>query len=92
MRSFFPKVDSNVGLTSRLQSRVKPAAVKIISASPTAGFYCRATDYFIGIMLKPCNGSFSDIIRLTCVVRETELLCRPPVKPLLTKYDFEKSV
>lgn len=42
-------------------------------------------------MLKPCNGSFSDIIRLTCVVRETELLCRPPVKPLLTKYDFEKS-
>lgn len=43
-------------------------------------------------MLKPCNGSFSDIIRLTCVVRETELLCRPTVKPLLTKYDFEKSV
>ena len=58
----------------------------------TAGFYCRATDYFIGIMRKPCNGSFSDIIRLTCVVRETELLCRPPVKPLLAKYDFEKSV
>ena len=91
MRSFFCKIDSNVG-------------VKIISASPaktkepagffaaTAGFYCRATDYFIGIMRKPCNGSFSDIIRLTCVVRETELLCRPTVKPLLAKYDFEKSV
>ena len=78
--------------------------MKIISARPaktkepagffaaTAGFYCRATDYFIGIMLKPCNGSFSDIIRLTCVVRETELLCRPIVKSLLAKYDFEKSV
>ena len=64
--------------------------IRIFAA--TAGFYCRATDYFIGIMLKPCNGSFSDIIRLTCVVRETELLCRPTVKPLLTKYDFEKSV
>ena len=77
--------------------------MKIISARPaktkepagvfavTAGFYCRATDYFIGIMLKWWNGSFSAIIRLTCVVRETELLCRPIVKSLLTKYDFEKS-
>ena len=81
----------------------KPAAVKVISARPakkkqpagvfaaTAGFYCRATDYFISIMLKWWNGSFSAIIRLTCVVRETELLCRPIVKSLLTKYDFEKS-
>lgn len=81
----------------------KPAAVKIISARPaktkepagvfaaTAGFYCWATDYFIGIMLKWWNGLFSAIIRLTCVVRETELLCRPIVKSLLTKYDFEKS-
>lgn len=42
-------------------------------------------------MLKWWNGSFSAIIRLTCVVRETELLCRPIVKPLLAKYDFEKS-
>lgn len=81
----------------------KPASVKIISDCPaktkepavffaaTADFYCRATDYFIGIMLKWWNGSFSAIIRLTCVVRETELLCRPIVKPLLAKYDFEKS-
>ena len=77
--------------------------MKIISAYPaeikessgafeaTAVLYRQAVDYFIGIMLKHRDGSFSTITNSTFVVRAAELLCCPTAKRPLTKYDFGKS-
>lgn len=77
--------------------------MKIISTYPTkikessgafeatAVLYRQAVDYFIGIMLKHWDGSFSAITNSTFVVRATELLCWPTAKRPLTKYDFGKS-
>ena len=71
-----------------------PAKIKESSGAfeATAVLYRQAVDYFIGIMLKHWDGSFSAITNSTFVVRATELLCWPTAKRPLTKYDFGKSV
>ncbi len=56
----------------------------------TAGLYCQAADYCIGIMLEHWDGSFSTITNSTFVVRATELLCRLTAMRPLTEYDFGK--
>ena len=78
--------------------------MKIISAYPaeikessgafeaTAVLYRQAVDYFIDIMLKHRDGSFSTIANSTFVVCAAELLCRPTAKRPLTKYDLGKIV
>lgn len=70
-----------------------PAEIKESSGAfeATAVLYRQAVDYFIGIMLKHRNGSFSTITNSTSVVRAAELLCCPTDKRPLTKYDFGKS-
>ena len=70
-----------------------PAKIKESSRAfeATAVLYRRAVDYFIDIMLKHWDSSFSTITNSTFVVRVTELLCWPTAKRPLTKYDFGTS-
>ena len=59
-----------------------PAKIKESSRAfeATAVLYRRAVDYFIDIMLKHWDSSFSTITNSTFVVRVTELLCWPTAK------------